>query len=183
MPNWAMGTVYVTGKQANVLAFSKRFITDDKPSTVEGIKYFARSFANNKREDVEQYIRSEFEGKGQEVETTVEIPMDFAWSAYSCLIAGYPQRSEGECITIQDACVMDQVDVEIRTTEPGMCFEEQISCDREGDLTNECYDLTSARCKHCGEVQGVGSFEDLDEVECYECGEVGFERVVESDGT
>ena len=45
MPNWAFGTVKVTGTREGVKSFVERFISSDDQSTVPGKRFFARSFS------------------------------------------------------------------------------------------------------------------------------------------
>lgn len=103
----------------------------------------------------------------------------FAWSVWSCMIEGYPQRNDAECITLSEACMEDHVAVEIRSTETGMCFEEHVTCDEDGNLNHAERDLSRCKCRNCGEISLFGSFEDLDDAECSECGERGFDRCEE----
>ena len=181
MPNWAWGTIEVTGKKEAVLAFSKRLIMSDEPKTIAGTKYFARTFTNDTRDYVEGVIGEAFEGRKEGEETTCEIPVDFAWSAYSCIVDGYPQQNPDDCITLEESCILDKVDVRITTKEPGIYFEETITCDREGDMESDCRDLIPMRCRRCGNVEGRASFEDPDEFCCSECGESDFEPVEEGE--
>lgn len=91
----------------------------------------------------------------------------------------YPQRNDAECITLSEACMEDHVAVEIRSTETGMCFEEHVTCDEDGNLNHAERDLSRCKCRNCGEISLFGSFEDLDDAECSECGECGFDRCEE----
>ncbi|MDO4177453.1 MAG: hypothetical protein Q4D99_08305 [Bacillota bacterium] len=178
MPNWACGTVEVTGTRMGIKSFLERFITNDEPSTLPGKKFFARSFLGEKRQELMREAEECFRTQDAKEIGTMVIYPDFAWSAYSCLIDGYPQRAP-ECITLTDACKEDGVTVRIRTAEHGMCFEEDISCNRNGDLSSVCKDLQTVRCKSCGNTQSLASFEDIEEVECYECGECCMEPLKE----
>ena len=67
----------------------------------------------------------------------------------------------------------------IQTEEPGIFFEEDIFVDEHGRLTNSSQDLRTARCCNCGSTQGVASFVDIDDLECYECGSVDLELIEE----
>lgn len=179
MPNWAWGPVRITGTKENVLAFSKRFITQDKEEDIRvlpGVKFFGRSFYDYTRDALEDEIRSKFPESAEAEEATVEIMIDFAWSATSCLISNYPLHSP-ECISLADACKEDHVDVVIQTQEPGMCFEEHISCDRNGKLEQNESDMPTGKCRHCGYTESIASTEDPSEYECNECGEVGFDII------
>ena len=178
MPNWAWGTVETTGTMDAVLAFSKRFIADDDDKKTGDVKFFARSFLNESRENVENDIRQSFKGVAADEEKQYDFYIDFAWSAYGCTIDGYPQDFE-ECIMLPEACALDGVDVNITTQEPGMCFEEAISCTRDGELSCESKELQSVRCKNCGYTESIASFDALEDMVCIECGSCDFERIEE----
>jgi hypothetical protein len=97
MPNWAIGSVDVTGTREAALAFSDRFITSDKISTVAGRKYFARSFVEESREDFRNEISEYFKSVAPDEKRTFNLGVMFAWSATSCTISGYPQQNSDEC--------------------------------------------------------------------------------------
>lgn len=181
MPNWAWGTIEIKGTEDAVLAFSRRLIMDDEPKTIDGTKYFARTFTNDTRSYVESMIREKFEGKKKSEEAVCAIPVDFAWSAYSCIVDGYPQDDQAHCITLQESCEMDSVDVRITTKEPGVYFEEMITCDRNGEMESDCRDLIPMRCKCCGNVESRASFEEPEDLCCSECGESNFEPMEEGE--
>ena len=180
MPNWAFGTVKVTGTREGVKSFVERFISSDDQSTVPGKRFFARSFSEQKREQSVKDAMEEFEGKADNETAEHSFLIMFAWSVWSCMIDGYPQRNDAECITLSEACMEDHVAVEIRSTETGMCFEEHVTCDEDGNLNHAERDLSRCKCRNCGEISLFGSFEDLDDAECSECGECGFDRCEES---
>ena len=180
MPNWAIGNVAVTGKRESVLAFAKRFVATD--GAVEGVRYFARSFIEESRDSVLEDIREQFESASESVQT-VKIGVSFAWSAYSCIISGYPQEAPDKLITLQDACKEDGVSVHITTSEYGMCFCEDITCDETGELHVTCEDMTTYRCKACGAIQSLSQWDLPEEEECGECGNIGFELVEEEQKT
>lgn len=179
MPNWAFGNVKVTGTREGVKSFVERFISSDDQSTVPGKRFFARSFSEQKREQSVKDAMEEFEGKADNETAEHSFLIMFAWSVWSCMIDGYPQRNDAECITLSEACMEDHVAVEIRSTETGMCFEEHVTCDEDGNLNHAERDLSRCKCRNCGEISRFGSFEDLDDTECSECGECGFDRCEE----
>lgn len=179
MPNWAFGKVEVTGTRKGVKSFIERFITNDDPSTVPGKRFFARSFVNEKRQACIDDAMKMFDGLTAEAKAECALDVEFAWSAYSCLIDGYPQRNDKECITLAEACVEDQVSVVIQTSEPGMCFEEHITGDEGGTVIHEERELSTYKCRHCGETMALASFEDPEDQDCPECGECGFDRCEE----
>lgn len=89
MPNWACGTVEVTGTRMGIKSFLERFITNDEPSTLPGKKFFARSFLGEKRQELMREAEECFRTQDAKEIGTMNIHPDFAWSAYSCLIDGY----------------------------------------------------------------------------------------------
>ena len=178
MPNWACGYVEATGCRAGLLAFANRFLTGSNGET-PNTKYFARSFLETDKEALNDLIRMMTREDPDEKIATVTFPVEFAWSAYSCIIEGYPQQWPDTCITLSDACIQDQVSVHIYTEEPGIFFEEDIYGEDNGEVQSYCHDLKTARCCNCGSTMGVASFTDLDDLECYECGETEFEIIEE----
>lgn len=179
MPNWAYGEVKVTGTREGIKSFVERFISNDEPSTIPGKKFFARSFLFAKRQEIIDKASEAFAEQSGNAKATHSFMIAFAWSAYCCLIEGYPHKNDNECLTLAEACIEDQVSVEIRTSEPGICFEEHITCDEAGNCVHMERDLSRCKCRNCGEISHFGSFEDIDEYECPECGSVGFERCEE----
>ena len=94
MPNWAFGTVKVTGTREGVKSFVERFISSDDQSTVPGKRFFARSFSEQKREQSVKDAMEEFEGKADNETAEHSFLIMFAWSVWSCMIDGYPQRND-----------------------------------------------------------------------------------------
>lgn len=121
----------------------------------------------------------EFSEPAVDAKASYSFVASFAWSAYSCLIGGYPQNSPSECLTLSEACAEDGVSVMIQTSEPGICFEEHITCDDTGTVEHTEKDLLAYKCRHCGEITSFASFEDPDDQECPECGNCGFDRCEE----
>ena len=180
MPNWAMGTVEVTGIEDGVISFIERFL-DWNDHEVPDKKYFARSVIDEDRSDFIKHIRFENHGKPKDAEIKTVFAASFAWSAYSCLISGYPQTFPDTCISLEQACREDRVSVQIYTEEPGIYFEEDLQCDADGNISYSSDELTRVRCRHCGATQGISSRADLAEVECYECDKTGFDYVREQE--
>ena len=56
MPNWAYGHTDITGTKAAILSFVNRYIFPDEPTTIDGVKYFARSFLHVDREEIKAEI-------------------------------------------------------------------------------------------------------------------------------
>ena len=180
MPNWAMGSVEVTGKAAGVISFIERFL-DWYDREEPRKKYFARSVVDEDRSSLIEQARYESSGRPENEDIRLVFGASFAWSAYSCLISGYPESNPDACISLEQACREDGVSVQIYTEEPGIYFEEDLQCDADGNVNYSCEDLISARCRHCGATQGISSRANLDEVECYDCGNTGFEYVIEQE--
>lgn len=124
-------------------------------------------------------VMKEFSEPAVDAKASYSFVASFAWSAYSCLIGGYPQNSPSECLTLSEACAEDGVSVIIQTSEPGICFEEHITCDDTGTVEHTEKDLLAYKCRHCGEITSFASFEDPDDQECPECGNCGFDRCEE----
>lgn len=171
MPNWAIGDVEVTGKRDNVLAFVQRFV-DEKNGAPEGRRFFPRSFLFGDMGYTLKCISEEF-GNEPETPRTVYLNVSFAWSAYSCVVSGYPQEAKDRFATLQEACREDGVAARISTTETGICFYEVITCDEKSDLNAICEDLTEYRCEECGAIQCLAPWEIPETEECAECGHIG----------
>ena len=163
MPNWAFGYVNVTGTRDGIKSFIERFVSEDDPSTIPGKRFFARSFIQSKRQAFIDEAMKEFSEPAVDAKASYSFVASFAWSAYSCLIGGYPQNSPSECLTLSEACAEDGVSVMIQTSEPG------------GTVEHTEKDLLAYKCRHCGEITSFASFEDPDDQECPECGNCGFD--------
>ena len=177
MPNCACGNVEVTGTKTGLMAFVNRFLDYNGKQGKTQTKYFARSFLDTDWESVIDEIEYQTKKKPEEDITTVSFPVSFAWSAYSCVISGYPEQWPDTCVTLGFACRQDHVSVHIQTEEPGMYFEEDIYADEDGDISYSSEDLKTARCRSCGSTQGTASFVDLDDLECWECGSMEMELI------
>ena len=173
MPNWACGTVSVQGNKEGILKFTDRFIYEGDLCEAEtkADRYFAQSLTNVVRSKIVKEIEELFSKGSSNKSGTYDLPVEFAWSAHSCIINGYPQQTPEECITLSDACKLDGVSVKINTEECGMCFEEFIYCDSDGVLIDEYKDMPLYKCSHCGCVMAVSSHYDPENYECCDCGE------------
>ena len=180
MPNWAFGEVTITGTEMDIKSFLQRFLQPSEPHAVEGKKYFARSFLYENRELYEKDLGDLFREEQKETNTFI-LPVEFAWSASSCVIGRYPTIYPDTCITLQEACKEDQVDVRIVTTEYGLCFSEEITCSASGELEDKCSPLREAVCEKCGTRQSISCFEDYDEAVCCECAQEGLQPVKEGE--
>lgn len=172
MPNWACGTVTVTGTAGNIKGFLSRFLFDDWKNPEQ---YFARSFAADTYASMVKAVDACARGN-KNARFSYDLSVEFAWSAYSCIVDGYPQRAEKECITLEEACAVHNVTAEVFTEECGMYFAEHIICTPDGFELNECVDLVTYQCQHCGNTQGYSPYADLDDMECCECGHTGEEN-------
>ncbi len=161
MPNWAIGTIAVTGKSTDIEAFCKLFLFEETETPKE---YFARSFIHQNWDD----FKKEFSG-----EDNTAFSVDFAWSATSCLINGYPQDNPKTCLTLSDACKKFKVKVVIETEEEGIGFEEHIECDSKGDLIESCYDMPTYQCVKCKSERFIPSSYTIAEEQCWECETIG----------
>jgi len=173
MANWCSGQVEVSGRPEDIENFCKHFLFynegDDKEENEYKAlqdKYFARSFMHCRWEDFKEMYEI---GKVD----CVSFGVEFAWSGHSCLVGGYPQNNPTELITLSEACKLHNVKVEIETEEIGCCFEEKITCDKQGNINEKCFDMPTYKCKNCGSTQHFPSSYSLKELneeeECWEC--------------
>ena len=139
MANWCDFRMMVRGKSENVDVFYK-YLTDYDNSP----KYFARIFdANIDSEDMDE--------NGTK---TMKLNGDCAWSVYSCMCEGKytyytdSHDSDSKLTCLREATKELQLEVEIRSEEPGMGFWEHIHykngeslCDDTGDLMSEGFDM------------------------------------------
>lgn len=180
MPNWAFGEVKVSGRKKDVRKFIEDCFVwgyDDNPNKDPEIKYFARSFINDKYDNLFSRFENELSNIGIEEKCIFDINVEFAWSAHACTIDGYPQDYRNECIDLQTACKKYKVEVQIWTEEQGMCFEENIICDENGDIVLDyTQEMESYVCLNCGNEQCFSSREE--EFICYECDVSGIENWV-----
>ena len=173
MPNWCIGTTIITGEKRNIRNFLDRFLSYDEDNEEKPKKYFARSFITNTIAKEKENLNNELKNYKEKDICEYNLVVDYAWSGYLCLIYNYPQIYKDRCISLKDACIEDNVDVKILTEEPGMCFEEVITCNKKGNINYECLDMPTYKCKNCGNEQCESRNTDFDELECYECGTIG----------
>lgn len=165
MPNWAFGEVQVKGKPKDIENFCKLFVFEDEADKeIKKTPYFARSFIHSSWKDFKK------DNLGKKV-TEAEFDVDFAWSCWSCLFEGYPNKKEG-FVTLKWACKEYNVEVEIETEEEGMGFEEKIIT-KNGKPIYKSSKMPTYKCQACGSEQIFSRGSDLDDTECYECGKVG----------
>lgn len=173
MPNWSSGVIRVSGKPENVKKFCEQFVFEEEVERdIKKPKYFARSFVHT---SWEAFQKEHNLGKA----TDVEFCADFAWSAYSCLIEGYPQEYKKTCITLKCACKKYNVRVEITTEEGGEGFEEIIIADKI-DVMYDSKKMPQYKCLECGEIHLLTSDADLEDTECWECGKSNWELIKEN---
>ena len=146
MPNWAETDMAVVMPSRNVNGFMGLFLSHD-PKENEGKKeYFGRTFLNDINEEKNDHGMS-----------CLRISCDCAWSAYSCLIEGYPGTGDDghRCPTLKEA--LDRYEVKrmtLHSSEPGIGFEETATFDKdEGSEVNyESRDLyRDPWCEFCDE--------------------------------
>lgn len=165
MPNWAYGSVSVTGVKKDIISFVDRFIfiyEDIYHQKVDGHKCFYRSFIEEKKKIVHKEIDQCFKGSTGNSERIYIFPAIFAWSAASCIIHDNLQDFP-ESIQLADACKEDQVSMEIETVEYGEAFEENIICNKNGDCSYETHKLSPCTCRICSGIEGTSSYTVLDD--------------------
>lgn len=176
MPNWACGIVSIVGTKHSVEKFAGRFLYEDVKRTADaGLRYFARSFTNTSWQKILDKITETFSGITEDLERMLVMPVDFTWSAHSCTINGDPQNRPDSCITLMDACIEDQVFVDIKTVESDMFFEEHITCDKQGNVSFACFDLPDYRRIACGCDGNPASLCDFNKCTSPECGKTDLE--------
>lgn len=142
MANWCDFRMMVRGKSESVDTFYK-YLTDYDHSP----KYFARIFDAN--------IDSESVDDGGL--KTMKVFGDCAWSVYSCMYEGSytyytdSHESDPKLTCLREATEELQLEVEIKSEEPGMGFWEHFHykngeclCNDTGDLMSEGFDMEDA---------------------------------------
>ena len=173
MPDWAIGDVTVCGTKNAVSAFARRFIADQECMNAD-TRIFGQSYVYSTRDEVDSLIESSFQNTEENEMRTVVFQAGFAWAADYCLISNWPVKEPERYISLSEACIEDHVSTEVNTLILELYLEENIICTADGALTSRCADMLKGKCNHCGAIQSVASFEDLTEVECFECGRTGF---------
>lgn len=130
MPNWADVEITVKMPTRGKEAFVGLFLGWD--DEVEKPRFFARTFINNVEViDIEDGM------------SIMEISCDCAWSIYSCWVDGYPQKSNGKCITMEEACKEFEVEsLEATSEEWGMMFREYYNYDKTDGAEISCKDIS-----------------------------------------
>lgn len=180
MPNWASGTTTICGKKESVKAFCEYFLYYNEKTHSE--TYFARSFVKGDREstnDIIELLVPDADGK-----VTVELFVDYAWSANSCVLEtpggfGYATTEPETCLIMPDVARNLEVSVEIRTEECGMGFREHIHINTNGEVESETQEIHSYFCVECEDFMSFSDEDEMD-VECPSCGahdESGFGRI------
>ncbi len=171
MPNNCFFDIEAKGKPKDLKRFLKHFIYDNG---VERKTYLARTFIDGYTNSKEYIIDKIGEIEKEEV----FISGWCAWSCWSCWIEGYPNKKE--CITMGDLCKKYVIEINAKSEEGLMGFEEELAVSKDGYLTYEEIDFVEWKCKKCGVIQNFpkGHREDdsINEI-CGECGENKFERV------
>ena len=133
MANSCCFEMVVCGDSKDIKKFLKLFIYDDGVENEN--EYFARTFLESYKNHKE-YIKE----KREEIKLgKIYIGGWCAWSLWSCLISGYPNKKE--LTTLSDACKKYKVIVEATSKEEGMGFKEEIGCSKIGYLDYEETDL------------------------------------------
>jgi len=172
MPNWASGAVSVTGRKDSALNFARRFIYEDAQRDLAKPYYFARSFAQDSWGETIEIINNLFDGVPAGTESKLNMDIEFAWSASSCLLFDNSNKIPGS-ITLSDACIEDNVSVEIKTEESDLGFIENITCGKDGSVTFQTQDMPVYVCPVCGSEYFIKSYMDISEFECMLCEKTG----------
>jgi hypothetical protein len=171
MPNCCCGYVKVKGAPENVKEFCRLFIFNEGIEN-EAKQYFARSFMIC---SLKSFLKEQEDNFKIGI---AEFPVEFAWSAHSCLIDGYPSKDNKINPTLMDMCKKYKVNVEISTEESGFEFCEEITCNSNGELVEKCFDFVTYKCKKCGYEEGFAYNRDECDMECSECdGSLGWEKI------
>ena len=176
MPNWASGQVRIIGEKKNVRKSLHRFLSsiENLQYRMSNVKYFARSFIDSSYKDIfENFEIDTNQSKESDIMNYV-IYVSFAWSAYGCLVEGYPQMYQDTCIDLETACKIDNVEMEIYTEEEGNAIEEYIKYDSNSGLSYKCIDMPMYECLTCGNIQCFPTEET--EFYCMECYKEGYEN-------
>lgn len=181
MPNWAYGTVKVTGTREGVKSFIERFSSREDAACVSGKRHFARSVLDRSRQECIDNVMYGFPLLPPDGILEFTLIVDFAWSARHCLIQGYPQEDIENYLTLSEACKEDHVSAEIYTTEPSMCLEEHISATEDGTVNYKEHDMSLCKCRHCGETIHLSCYDDPSDFECPNCGRYAIERCKEDE--
>lgn len=178
MPNWCFGNVNIIGKPKDVEGFANLFLWGRDELEEEPKEYFARSFPLENREWLEENLKGKLDKEGN---IQLDILVDFAWSAYSCLIDGYPtQKDNKNCITLENALKKYPVSVEIITEEGGLMFEEMIKGNKEG-VFYDSRELDNFICLDCEEEQFITTYSG-DGLNCKECGSNNLKLIIKPKG-
>lgn len=177
MPNWATGSVAIRGKtEIDIRKFLLHFLFDERSTVIrqsdedDDYPYFARSFLMlwNERDFLELANKIE---KHEDGSYYIEVDVQFAFSAYCCILEGehsYLIGSNGlqskEIISLKQACQKHNVKCEVYTHEPGCCFQEHIVCDENGNLVDECKEVSYEENKD-GSFTIIGGFSEGED--CY----------------
>jgi hypothetical protein len=165
MPNICNFDMLVKGEPEDLRKFLDYFIY----SYEAGLKkppYLARTFVESNKADF-------FEEHSEEIEQgQVGVFGWCAWSCYSCWIKGYPQDGKG-CVTLSEVCKKHKLEVEVDSSEDGMCFTERIVGRPNGDVEDSCEDYPEYTCRKCGNIQSINPEYFTSDENCYDCGAIG----------
>jgi len=164
MPNNCYFSIEVKAEPENLKKFLSYFIFEDEIGTKKG-KYLARTFLDNWKN--KKYFIKEFK---KDIEKGELCFFGWcAWSCWSCWFEGYPNKKE--CLTLKEICkICDIKSLNCDSEEDGMCFQESLGYNGE-DVSYSCEDYPEYKCKNCGDTQSISKNRDLEDTECYECGE------------
>ncbi len=131
MPNYCYYEMRVKGKRENIEEFVKVMTDYERP------QHFWRVFS----------AEAEYDEPDENGLTTALISGDCAWSVYSCMCIGactYAGEIEDPYRTsLQMESGRLQLEIEVYSDEPGMCFQEHFHYDKGNELDHDCID-----CEH-----------------------------------
>lgn len=176
MPNWAEGFVVVKGSTVkDVKEFMLHFLSNTRQEILieagmdSDYPYFARSFL-----DVWETISyidlfneiDEDEDENGLKSYRLEFDVNFAWGAGCCLIdvkGSYLRENDGTrakgLISLPEACIAHNVEVELFTEEPGMCFQEHLRVNPQGQiLVDESVEIKIEE-DESGETETIGGYQ------------------------
>jgi hypothetical protein len=128
MPNWCFGEIQVKGTQENKNKFYDLFLTNNQERNANKKRYFARTWINSEINEHDNGTSSFF--------------IECAWSVYSCMVDGYPNKYEDhECPTIFEISKELGLEIQIASEEGGMCFREFYHIKNGETIEQQCEDF------------------------------------------
>ncbi len=128
MPNYCYYEMHVKGKRENIEEFVKVMTDYERP------QHFWRVFS----------AYTDYRAPDQDGLTIASIAGDCAWSVYSCMCIGpctyAGDVDESRRTSLQKESERLQLEIEVFSDEPGMCFQEHYLYNKGDELVAECVD-------------------------------------------